>query len=494
MTLPITYDLLRQNLYFILPELCLFSTFIFILIIRIIKVKSFISATKIISWVGLFSALIFTLNQLNIVKSSGEIDLFYSSISLSVFSIYIKLIIILGGLFTLLLSFDHNNQGDYEEHLPEFCMLLFLMLAGGFLLPMARNMAMVFLAFEMVSLPGYLLVGFYKKDRQSAESSFKYFIYGSVISAGVLYGMSLLYMKTGSTDLFFLPNSLNPQEIILPWLIIITGAAFKTGLFPFHFWMPEVYKGSPFSVALLLSSVSKTAGLAFLFITVRFCFLYLESETLVLTFITVLSCVSMFYGNLGALKQTHLRGLLAYSGIANTGYLTGLIICSKNENPESVFLYYILFYILSNSTIFILYATMKKKGFDEFLPGWKLNSSGSFFLAGLWTVLMGSLTGLPPFAGFWAKLFLLNSIFNSWNLSHHIEYIILFSSILINTLISLFYYFKIPANLFFGYSNPLPKEKSNYSVLFIASIIACLLLIISGLFYIEQPLAFFSLR
>lgn len=310
-----------------------------------------------------------------------------------------KMLFIFAAAITALFMMDSECLNQRAEAY----LLLLAATIGMNLMASASDLVMVYLAIETTSIPMYVLAGFLLDDKKSTEAGFKYLLFGALTSAIFLYGLSLVYGFSGTTQLsgmasYFL--NLNPVSVGVLFLLIV-GLGFKVSLVPFHFWAPDTYEGAPTAVAGFLSTASKAAGFAVLirlFVTV-FPQVAADWQTL----LAILAILTMTLGNLAALAQTNIKRLLAYSSIAHAGYaLIGLV--ANNELGVTAVVFYLLAYILTNLAAFgIIMAFGKVTGTDE-IRAYDGMSRRSPYLGLAMLVAFLSLSGMPPFGGFIAKL------------------------------------------------------------------------------------------
>jgi NADH-quinone oxidoreductase subunit N len=352
-----------------------------------------------------------------------------------------------------------------EASRAEFYPMLLGAALGGCLLVSTDHLLMLVLAMEMLSLPSYLLAGWQKSERRSSEAALKYLVYGALASALMIFGFSLLYGMSGSlwmTDVGMAVvgawESDSPMQhlaVVLSVVMVMAGIGFKIAAFPFHFWAPDVYEGSPTPVTTLLAVASKAAGFGLLLRFVDGVFLGSGgmSSDWVSRFswvMAVLSAVTMTYGNVTAVLQRNVKRLLAYSSISHAGYLLmGVAVMTRAPAPDSAnqalgseaLLFYLVTYYLATLGAFAcVMALANRYGAEETDD---LNGLGwsSPWIAGALVLFLASLTGLPPTAGFVGKLFLFRAAFDSgmfW----------LGVVAALNAVVALFYYFKLVRALF----------------------------------------------
>jgi NADH-quinone oxidoreductase subunit N len=345
-----------------------------------------------------------------------------------------RLIFLTGAALTCLFVSENavlNQRG-------EFYALLLVSTLGMSLMASAADLIMLYLAIETTSIPLYILAGFLVRDRKSVEAGIKYLLFGAMTSAVMLYGFSLLYGFGGTTQLYSLAERFTSGEIsqvavIGALLLALVGFGFKISAVPFHFWAPDVYEGAPTAVAGFLSTASKAAGFAVLIrvLTVVFAGQAAAGSLVV----AVLAVASMIIGNLLALSQKSFKRLLAYSSIAQAGYmLIGVAAGSSFGNSAAI--YYLMAYLFTNLAAFALIAVISKQvGSDAIADLRGLNQRAPALSLAL-AVVMLSLGGIPPFAGFVGKVLVFAA-------AVEVNLIWLVIVGVINAVISLYYYLTV---------------------------------------------------
>jgi NADH-quinone oxidoreductase subunit N len=308
------------------------------------------------------------------------------------------------GAATALLLMDHERVGTRGEAY----VLLLASLLGMNLMAVSSDLIMLFLAIETASIPLYVLSGFMLGDDKSTESGFKYLLFGVLTTTFMLYGLSLLFGFTGTTNIAELSELFNvgvisPIAAFAVLALILVGIGFKVSFVPLHFWSPDVYEGAPTPVAGFLSTASKAAGYA---VMLRLFFVAFPEESLSDSWtisLAILSAVTMTVGNLLALPQTNVKRLLAYSSIAHTGYtLIGVVAFTQLGAASVVF--YLAAYILTNLLAFGVAMAFSKVTGVEDIREYAGMSRRSPWLGLMMLAAFLSLTGMPPFGGFVAKV------------------------------------------------------------------------------------------
>lgn len=288
----------------------------------------------------------------------------------------------------------------------EFYALMLVSTLGMSMMASAADLIMLFLAIETTSIPLYVLAGFILRDQKSVEAGIKYLLFGSMASAILLYGFSLLYGFTGTTRLYDLGSAIQAANLPVGMVagvlgLLLVGFAFKVSAVPFHFWAPDVYQGAPTPVAGFLSTASKAAGFAALMRVMVVAFP--DQIPLWNTMIAIIAAASMFVGNYLALAQKSLKRLLAYSSIAQAGYIL-IGVASGSEFGSLASSYYLIAYLVTNLAAFGVAAWVEHNtGSDEFSAIAGLSRRAP--VIGLVMIAaMLSLGGIPPFAGFFGKV------------------------------------------------------------------------------------------
>ncbi len=316
---------------------------------------------------------------------------------------FFKILFMFAGAATALLLMDHEKAG----HRGEAYVLLLASLLGMNLMAVSSDLVMLYLAIETASIPLYILAGFLLTDDRSTEAGFKYLLFGTLASTIMLYGFSLIFGFTGTTDLqkiaeVFTAGTISPLLAFVVLALVTVGLGFKLAIVPFHFWAPDVYQGSPTPVAGFLSTASKAAGFA---VVVRFFFVALPAFAPSWTLIfAALAAITMTVGNLLALSQTNMKRLIAYSSIAHAGYaLIGVVAFSQLGAASVVF--YLAAYIATNLLAFgVVMAFSRVTGLEDVTDYAGLSRRNPLMGLMMLAAFL-SLAGMPPFGGFVAKVF-----------------------------------------------------------------------------------------
>ena len=422
------------NLTKLLPESILIVLILTILLVDLIFQKK---AAKWLSYIALIS-LSFT--TISLVNQLGDVDTiaFLGSFQGDSLSILFRLFIVLSTFLCILLSVEYVNRSGTS--LAEFLVLLVTSALGGMLLVSSNDLIMLFLSLETLGLSSYLLTGYMKRDIRSNEASIKYLLIGALSSSLLLYGLSFLYGISGGE--IQLPKialkivDTDFSDSLIIWfslLLTLVGIGFKLGIAPFHQWVPDVYEGSPTPVVAFLSVGSKAAGLGLAthILTLLFPYLYQDWRN----FLEIFAILSMILGNTIALTQTSIKRMLGYSSIGQAGFLLMGLTAGTSDGYSSM-LVYMLLYIFMNLGAFACVIIFGLKTGSDQISDYAGLSLKDPVLCFCLSVSLLSLGGIPPLAGFFGKLYL---FWSSWQSGFYtLVYVGLITSV-----ISIYYYLRI---------------------------------------------------
>jgi len=447
-----------HSLGFYLPEIALVVTLCVIIVADLLMNKK--KRSGLILLAGLLIAIL-----LLFLQPDGSESVFYEMVAADPFALYFKVLILIAALFVVLFSLNSRELDGYQTRIGEYYMLIAGMVFGMLMMVSATNILLMFLALEITSISSYVLAGFTKKAHKSSEGSLKYIIYGAVSSGIMLYGFTLLIGLTSATDIYSINAALvqgTGQTLMLNLsiLMIIVGFGFKIAAVPFHFWAPDVYEGASFPVAALLAVASKIAafGMMIRFFTVSF----IDSTGLTAVggwsivsglhwdlLLGVMAALAMIVGNLTALKQDNIKRMLAYSSIAHAGYLLMGVVLLTTEGIATIMMYLFIYLFMNLGAFYVAMLFANKTGI-EVISKYKGLGIRSPLAGVALTIFLVSLTGLPPTAGFVAKLYIFGAAISA-------GWIWLVAIAGITTVISLFYYIRVVRNMFFF--EPKPGEE-----------------------------------
>jgi NADH-quinone oxidoreductase subunit N len=428
------------------PEIVLMLAFLAVIVVDIAFPKARKSATFLVAAAGLLLAFFFTLQ----LAGTAEKTLFYNMVAMDHMALFFKGFLILTS-FLVLLSAPRSRELAGMP-MGEFYALLLGVTLGMLYLASSVDMLMLYLSLEMVSLTSYIMVGYIRNDRLSNEASLKYILFGAVSTGSMLYGITLLFGLTGSTKMTLIREALasggaggeNSMTLLVAAALILAGFGFKTAAVPFHFWCPDVYTGAPTPVTAFLSVAPKAAGFATL---IRFFFTSLSDTSagpaqwspftsLNWTFLVIaISIVTMTLGNIAALRQNNLKRLLAYSSIAHAGYMMMGAAVLSNEGVQSVLIYLVTYLFMNLGAFLVVIEIYNQTGsFD--IKSYEGLYRRSPFLAVAMSIFMLSLMGIPPFAGFFGKLFVFGAAVN-----HNLAWFAVVGAL--NSVIAVYYYARV---------------------------------------------------
>ena len=427
-----------ENINLFLPEIFLTLAILVTLMIGVFFKNSYNLVTKIVY--GILVALI-----LIILNSFNEsFKLFTDSFISNSFTNFFKVLILIGTFFILIITQNFIKENKINNF--EYPLILLLSVLGMFIMISANDLILFYLGLELQSLALYILASLDRDNLKSNESGLKYFILSALASGLLLYGCSILYGFTGSTNFEVIGLKANTENLgaIFAMVFILVGLAFKVSAVPFHMWTPDVYEGSPSSVTSFFAVVPKIAGIAVFirFMQVPFSQLVEHWQTILI----FISLASMILGAVAAIGQTNIKRLIAYSSIGHIGYaLAGISTNTASGYNSSIV--YISIYVVMNLGIFACIFLMKRDGkYCENLNDLSGISKHHPILSISLLIILFSLAGIPPFAGFFAKFYIFMSVIESGMYTLAIIG-------LLSTVISAFYYLRIIKIIYFENTN-----------------------------------------
>ena len=426
-----------ENLNLILPELFLSISIFITLMIGVFFKKSYNLVNKI-SYIILILLILIILNSFS---DNGK--LFLDSYVLNSFTNFFKILILIGTFFVLLIS--QSYMKNRKINCFEYPLIILLSILGMFIMISANDLILFYLGLELQSLSLYILASLDRDNIKSNESGLKYFILSALSSGLLLYGCSLLYGFTGSTnfDIIYSKTDSTNTGAIFAMVFILVGLAFKVAAVPFHMWTPDVYEGSPSSVTSFFAIVPKVAGLA---VFIRF--LQIPFNQIIDQWQTILifiSLASMILGAIAAIGQTNIKRLIAYSSIGHIGYALAGVATGTISGYNSTIIY-ISIYVVMNLGIFgCIFLMKREEKYTENISDLSGLSKSHPLLSMAFLIILFSLAGIPPFAGFFAKFYIFMSVIENGMFTLAIIG-------LLSTVISAFYYLRIIKIIYFDES------------------------------------------
>ena len=422
---------------FLIPEIFLSISVFSLLMIGVFIKNSF----EVIYKVSLFVIFLITL-----VILSGDNEptkIFNGSFTIDSFSLYSKILILMSAFFVLLISKKYIV--DIKNNKFEYPIIILLSILGMFIMVSSNDLILFYLGLELQSLALYILASIDRDNIKSSEAGIKYFVLSALSSGLLLYGCSLIYGFTGSTNFEEIANNSGDFNVgtIFGMVFILVGLAFKISAVPFHMWTPDVYQGAPTSVTSFFSVVPKVAGIA---IFIKFMYLPFREVLSEWQYILVfMSIASMILGAVAAMGQTNIKRLMAYSSIGHIGYaIAG--IATGTENGFKSTLVYISIYVVMNIGAFAFILLMKRGGkYLEDINELSGLSKNHPLISLSLLIILFSLAGIPPLAGFFAKFYIFMAVIES-------EMYTLAIVGLVTTVVSAFYYIRIIKIMYFDES------------------------------------------
>ncbi len=423
-----------NNLNIMFPEIFLSLSIFTILMVGVFIKKSFNLVFNLTSLIIIVTILII------LTSPYDEERIFLDSFIRDSFSNYFKILILLSSLFVLNSSKNFIIDNKLDKF--EYPIIILLSILGMFFMVSSNDLILFYLGLELQSLSLYILASIDRDNLRSTESGIKYFVLSALSSGLLLYGCSLLYGFTGSTNFELIADQLIKENTgaVFAMVFILVGLAFKVSAVPFHMWTPDVYEGAPTSITSYFAVVPKVAGLALLikFMFVPFSNILLEWQTIII----FISIASMILGAVAAMIQKNFKRLLAYSSIGHIGYALAGVATGAISGYQSAIVY-ISIYVIMNIGAFSCLYLMKKDGkYKENISDLSGISKKQPLLAISLLIILFSLAGVPPLGGFFAKFYVFVAVLEK-------EMYALAIIGLITTVMSAFYYLKIIKTIYF---------------------------------------------
>tara|TARA_B100001063_G_scaffold208137_1_gene204406 strand:- start:2514 stop:3932 length:1419 start_codon:yes stop_codon:yes gene_type:complete len=432
-----------ENLYFVLPEIFISLSIMSLLIIGVFKKNS----SSLIHNISLIILIIATVIIFNETIEIQKALLFNGSVIIDYLSSLMKVITLLSAFIVLAISRTYLKVIKISKI--EYPILVLSSILGMMVMISSNDLIVFYMGLELQSLALYVLATFNRNNLKSSEAGLKYFVLSALSSGLLLYGCSLVYGFSGSTNFDIIASQLNSDEYALTFgiVFILVGLAFKISAVPFHMWAPDVYEGSPTTVTLFFTMVPKIAALT---VFIRFLFVpflnLIDQWQMILVF---LSIASMLFGAIAAIGQTNLKRLIAYSSIGHIGYTLAGLASASNDGIQSSIIY-ITIYIFMNLGLFSCLLMLKRNNeYYEDINDLSGLSKNHPLLSLSLLIILFSLAGIPPLAGFFAKFYIFIAV---------IEQSMYFLAIvgLLSTVIAAFYYLRIIKIIYFD------PEKEKY--------------------------------
>jgi len=460
--------ILQSDIVLLLPEITLLSLACAVLIIDTFSRDPLRNVTYLL---GQLSLLITAILVIYLYPDETTYAFGNSFVSDSM-STVLKAVICVITFVVFLYSHDYLKKHEWMKG--EYFVLGLFAVLGMMVMVSAYSLLIVYLGLELLSLSLYAMVAMHRESQAASEAAMKYFVLGSMASGMLLYGISILYGVTGSLELDALAIQISEHSehgilLVFGLVFVIVGIAFKLGAVPFHMWIPDVYQGAPTSVTLFISSAPKIAAFAMairLLVNGMHPLLGDWQEILI-----ILSVLSMATGNIIAISQSNIKRMLAYSTIAHIGFLL-LGLLSGSQEGFAAAMFYVITYALMSTGAFGIVILLSRRGFEsDNLDDIKGLAERNPWFAFIMLILMFSLTGAPPFLGFWAKWFVLKEVVAS-------GYVWLAAIAVLFAIIGAYYYIRIVKLMYFDKPETMTAIKASQQMRFALSINGLALLII----------------
>jgi NADH-quinone oxidoreductase subunit N len=455
-----------QTIVYILPELFLSIAIMFLLMLGVFIKKSF-KLVNLLTILSLIFAIALVLNQPNEI-----IKIFNGSYIIDKLSIFMKVLTLLFCVFVLLLSKDYIKNNSIDKI--EYPIIILASTLGMILMISSYDLIVFYLGLELQSLCLYILASFKRDDERSTEAGLKYFVLSALASGLLLYGCSLIYGFTGSTHFEIISENLNEGNTgaVFGMVFIIVGLAFKVSAVPFHMWTPDVYEGSPTSVTSFFALVPKIAAL-----TVFIRFMYVPFINVIShwqTIIIFLSIASMILGAVAAIGQSNIKRLMAYSSIGHMGYALAGLAPGTNAGIQSTIIYLTIYLVMNLGAFGCIFMMKRENVFYEKINDLSGLSKNHPMLALGFLIILFSLAGMPPLAGFFAKFYIFMAVIEA-------KMYTLAIIGLVTTVVSAFYYLRIIKVIYFD--EPIEPFEENYDWGLKASLVLSTILILIYFIY-----------
>ena len=457
-----------DNINFIFPEI-----FISIFLMALLILGVFRNNSSSIVYNLSISSLVIILALILTFPKYTAIKLFNDGYIIDDLSIYMKSIIIISGIFVMLTSSKYLKL--IKIYQIEYPILLLSSILGMIIMISSNDLIVFYMGLELQSLALYVLASFNRNNILSSESGLKYFVLSALSSGILLYGCSLIYGFTGSTNFYLISKTVSNVEYsaVFGIVFILVGLAFKISAVPFHMWAPDVYEGSPTSVTLFFSILPKIAALS---VFIRFLYVpffdLIDQWQIIIIF---LSIASMIFGGIAAIGQKNLKRLVAYSSIGHMGYALAGLSTGTNYGIQSSITYISIYLIMNLALFSCLFMMRVQNKYFENIEDLSGISKHHPLLSFAFLIILFSLAGIPPLAGFFAKFYIFMAV---------IEQSMYFLAIigLLTTVISAFYYLRLIKVIYFD-PEKIKYDKDHNLGLKLTLIISTFLLI----FYFVYP-------
>ena len=479
-----------SSISFFMPEVYLTVLFIVVLVTDLLFGKKSAKLCRIVASMGILLVIFKDLQQVALTGAYA-LPIFNGMLVLHRTAIAFKFIIdVLAFALLLYFAWDKKLQ-EHKKGLSDLYSIVIGSVLGLHLMAMAINLLSVYLAIEFVSIASYLLASYRTENAKTTEAGLKYVLFGAAASAVMLYGISLIYAYSGSLDLYSKEMAAglmqtNTLSVSFALALVFIGIGFKLSFVPVHFYVPDVYEGAATPVTAYLSTLPKIAAFA---LVVNFVAPFVAQQGYYTNWkgfdfrlgLSAIGILTMVIGNFAAVLQNSVKRMLAYSGIAHTGFALMALVTFTPQGLTAL-TYYLLMYGLANIAALALASYFENNEGISNMSDYK-GLGFKYPLASVcFVVVLISLTGIPISAGFTGKVFVFSAVYGVYQQTHDVWLMALLITGAVTTVIGLFYYLKVPLNLFLRRSEFVPNEISYSTNLVVFSSVIALLLIIFGIF------------
>ena len=452
----------------LMPELVIVLTLIIVLVFDLFDSIS----KKVLGWMTILGAGIALWVSIQ-MHQAGTVGIqFNQMFKIDSFSLFFNIIFLVSTILVALISMSYLDRGDRKQG--PYYLLILLATLGMMLMAAGNELIIVFLGLELMSLSLYVLAGYFRESPASSEAGMKYLLLGAFASAFFLYGIALIYGGAGTTSVPAIAEAITAENksplLLAGMFLLVVGFGFKVAIVPFHQWAPDVYEGAPTTIAAFISAGPKAAGFA------AFLRIFMEalpnlqvewSGVLIL-----LAMLTMTVGNVIAIAQTNIKRMLAYSSIAHAGYVLIGLAAANDDGISSVMLYLLIYCVMNIGAFGAVILAKTEDGESLMISDYAGLGTRKPLLAMFMTVMLLSLAGFPPTAGFVGKFY----IFKSAVQAGHIWLVIIGA---INTAISAFYYLRVVVTMYMRE----PEEELEFSP-YASTLVVGLILAVIGVLLI----------
>ena len=428
----------------LMPELVIVCTFFLVLIFDM-----FDSIQKSwLAWLTILGAVIALVVSYNLLQAETDVIQFSEMLRVDRYSLYFNIIFLVSTILVVMISVNYLGGGDRRQG--EYYLMILLATLGMMLMASGNELIIIFLGLELMSLSLYVLAGYFRRDQASSEAGMKYLLLGAFASGFFLYGIALIYGGAGTTSVPEIAAALttgDPSTLLIAGMfLLVVGFGFKVALVPFHQWAPDVYEGAPTAIAAFISAGPKAAGFAaFLRIFIPVLQNLQESNTALgeqwILVLTVLAVLTMTIGNVVAIAQRNIKRMLAYSSIAHAGYVLVALAAGNEDGVSSAMLYLLVYCIMNIGAFGAVILARTEDGESLTISDYAGLGFRKPLLALFMMVMLLSLAGFPPTAGFVGKFYVFRSAVDAGQI-----WLVIIAAI--NTAISAFYYLRVVVTMY----------------------------------------------